>query len=417
VALGAGLVAGLPLTWEAWRYPAYFTFNNVTLAPPAFAWVPFLRKIYYNVEILFLPWRWFNDFTGLTSALIPVLLLLAWQRSGRAAFHAWAALTAVALMRLNTPELGYAFLRPVHLLAVFPAVALAGFLVRSRQPLAVSASTVALCAVYLQYLWMPVPHVPGPRALDPALVERVRAADGALILLENTFHRDMDIDPDRESQPTPFPAHIEGLLPAATGKRFYAGLWDGWQWSPYRAQLLSGGAFRGHPIAQVPHDVFIREMRRWGVGHLLVWSDAAIAYLRDDPDVSLRWSEAGWKDFVLVDADLRAVVTASGAGQLLDLTPLGATVRLEQVNRGDPVVVRTNYFPAWTAFAGDAAVPLVAADGQLAFSAPRAGSYDVRLEYPRRHWLTALAFAALAAASGLLHRLIASDRRRAAVAA
>ncbi len=417
VAIAAGIVAGLPLTWEAWRYPAYFTFNNVTLEPQAFAWSPFLRKIYYNVEILFLPWRWFNDFTGLTSALLPVLLLLAWRRSGRAAFHAWAALTAVALMRLNTPELGYAFLRPVHLLAVFPAVALAGFLVRFRQPLAVIASTIALCAVYLQYLWMPVPHVPGPRALDPELVDRVRAADGALILLENTFHRDMDAGPDRQTQPTPFPAHLEGLLVPATGKRFYAGLWDGWQWSPFRAQLLSGGAFQGRPIAGVPRDAFAREMRRWGIRHMLVWSDAAIAYLRANPDVTLQWSAAsGWNEFVLVDADDRDVVTPVGAGHLKDLTPLGATVGLNGVNRGDRIVVRTNYFPAWGAAADGVPVPLFDHDGQLAFSAPRSGTYDVLLDYPRRRWLTLLAFVALAAGAALLHRSAVATPRQAGAA-
>jgi hypothetical protein len=159
-------------------------------------------------------------------------------------------------------------------------------------------------------------------------------------------------------------------------------------------------------------------MRRWGVRHLLVWSDAAIAYLRDDPDVTLRWSgDHQWRDFVLVDADLRDVVTPAGAGHLRDLTPLGATVRLEQVNRGDRIVVRTNYFPAWGASADGAAVPLFDDEGQLAFSAPRAGSYDVRLEYPQRHWLTLLALFAVATAAALLHRSIGTDIRHAGVAA
>ncbi|MFN8058138.1 MAG: hypothetical protein U0Q12_03175 [Vicinamibacterales bacterium] len=409
LAVAVGLVVGLPLTWEAWRYPSYFTFNNVALVMPPFAWEPFLRKVYYNTEILFLPWRWFNDFTGLANVFLPVILYMAWRCRTRAGFYAWAALTALVLLRFNTPEFGYAFLRPIHLLAIFPPVAIAGFLVTyGRSPL-LTAAMVMLCAVYLQYLWMPVPHVPDARALDPALVDEIRPLDGAMVLVENTFHRDMDADLSRETERTPFAAHLEGLLVPATGKRFYAGVWDGWQWSPFRAHLMSGGAFKGQQLALVPHEAFARELRKWGIRHLLVWSDGANAYLAANSQFVMRWRHDHWTRYEFLDADSRDVGTPRGTGHLRDLTPLGGTVALADVRKGDRIVVRTNYYPAWTARVGDTAVALAPDEGQLAFDAPADGSYDVTLVYPRRYALTLLAVSALVAGLWTVDR--ARERR------
>jgi hypothetical protein len=415
IATGVGAIAALPLTWESWRYPGYFTFNNVVPEMPPFAWEPFLRKVYYNVELLALPWRWFNDFTGLSHVILPAVLLVALGAARvrddvrRSVFHASAALAALALMRLNTPEFGYAFLRPVHLLAVFPPAAFAGFLALWVRDRLVVASTVALSAVYLQYLWIAVPHVPTPRAADPALVDYLRSLDGALILLENTFHRDMDADPTRETEPTPFAAHLEGLLVAATGRRFYAGLWDGWQWSPFRRQLLSGGAFQGRAIGDVSPEVFAQTLRRWGIRHILVWSAASRAYLAAHADFTERWRHDRWVAYELADADTRAVVVAHGSGTLEQLGPLGAVVRLEGVRRGEPVTVRTNYYPAWRATAGGHRLDVFSNDGQLAVAAPCDGRCDVVLEYPRRTWLTVVALLALLAGAMVLTRSAARE--------
>ena len=49
-------------------------------------------------------------------------------------------------------------------------------------------------------------------------------------------------------------------------------------------------------------------------------------------------------------------------------------------------------------------VPLRSHDGQLAFDAPRTGSYSVALVYPRRRWLSLLALAVVVLGSGVLSR-------------
>ena len=405
VAVGVAIAAALPLTWESWRYPAYFTVSNAGHPSPPFEPLTILRRVYYNIEILFLPGRWFNDFTGLLRVMMPVVLWMAWRRRGRASFYAWASLTVLGLTLLNSPYFGYAFLRPVHLQAVLPAVAIAAFLVQRRAPQLLLVALVCLIAVYVQVSWRSVPHVQERRDLDPPLVDYVRTLDGATVLLENAFHRDMDGDPNKRTEATPFTVHAEAMLAAETGKRLYAGLWDGWQWSVFRTNLLAGGAFQSRSIAAWPVEEFKAQLRKWGIRHAVVWSRDATAYLSASPGFERRWSHGRWTAFEMLDADPRDVVVPNGSGRLARRDWLGATVSLADVRAGDEVVVRTNYFPAWAASTGGVDVALYASDGQLAFRAPKDGSFDVTLAYPRRPWLLAVALAALAAGLSACWRL------------
>lgn len=395
VAVATGVIAALPLTWESWRYPAYFTISNVEYPSPPFEVIPFLRDLYYNVEILFLPWRWFNDFSGLFRIMTPVLLFVAWTTRSRTGFYAWAGFTATGLMMLSSPTFGYAFMRPIHLIAVFPIAALAGFLLRARLPRHVLGALTVLVVVYLQVSWMPIPHIETRRELDPALVEHVRGLDGAMVLFENAFHRDMDGHKERVTERTPFPAHVEGILAAETGKRFYAGLWDGWQWSVFRDNLLAGGAFKGQLVTLWQPEEVEAELRRWGVRHLVVWSKPATEYFGGRPEYVARWTRDRWTSYEYLGADPREVVTPTGRGSLSELDRFGAKVNLEDARAGDLVVVRTHYYPAWTARHNDQPVTLFAEQGQLAFRAPADGSYVVALEYPRRYWLNMIAIVAI----------------------
>jgi Ca2+/Na+ antiporter len=317
-------------------------------------------------------------------------------------------LATLALLRLNTPEFAYLFLRPIHVLVVATAVVLAVFVTRFLGSRWLAMAFLALVAIYLQILVFRVPHVPSMRDADAALADRVAGLDGALVLVENTPHRDMDADPSRTTEPPPFAAHLEQGLAAATGRRLYTGLWDGWQWSPYRTQLLAGGAFRGRALSTVSVDELRRELRKWGVRHLVVWSAAAQSYLRSHPEFfAERWTSGAWRHFEYLVADAREVAVATGHGSLEAFDPLGAVLRLEQVRSGDLVVVRTNYHPSWHASVAGAPghIDLINEDGQLAFRSPRDGSYEVRLSYPRRLWALVIAIAAVVLGSVSLTRL------------
>ena len=251
LAAAAAAVASLPLTWESWRYPAYFLPNNIIVGrDAAFDLAHAARDIYYNVEMLVQPARWVNDFTGLTHACLPIIAFVAWtERRSRAGFLALATLTVVALTRFNSAEFAYLFVRPVHLESILLPPVLAWFLVWHMPSRWLRLSFVALVFVYLQVWWQPVPHVRDADRIEPALVQRLRTLDGALVAVENTSHRDMDLAPATTSEQTPFAVHFESWLPSLTGRRLYAGMWDGWQWTPARDQVLSGGTFRGRALA------------------------------------------------------------------------------------------------------------------------------------------------------------------------
>jgi hypothetical protein len=405
IATAAALLGSLPITWDLWRYPAYFIVNNVELTPAPFVLLEFLRKVYYNAELLVLPGRWFNDYVGLVNVFLPVVAFVAWGGRDRVRFYGLATLGVVALVRLNYWSFGYAFLRPIHLLPVFVAPVLAWFILRCTGTRRLAAALVAVLALYIQVWLVPVPHVRSARDFDAALVDRISTLDGHLVLIENAFHRDVDASPSRSSLPTPFHVHYEALLPDATARRFYAGMWDGWQWTPYRDQVFANGTFRGRALSDVPASELVAELRRWGVRHLLVWSEPAKRYLRSSDSFAARWETARWQEFELLNADVRSAVAARGGAVLEGANPFGARVHLTNAHRGDPVIVRTNYHPAWRARAGTEYLELSDVDGQLAFPAPADGDSVVELEYPARRWLIPIALGGMAAGWWLMRRL------------
>jgi len=391
-------VAALPTHWESLRYPEYVSFNNVAFDPDTPTnWPLMLRNVYYNVEILFLPHRWFNDYRSLANIWLPALVLAAVLRGRtRTSFFAWTAVATQLLLRLNTPEAGAVFDRIQHMLPLLTAPAIAGFVVRCGGSRAFAWALLAVLALFVQTVHDPVRHVPELRAFAPELIDRIAASDG-MVLVEVSPHRDMDVDPLRRTPTTPFDVHFESLLPDLAGQRFYSQMIDGWVFSSFRGQILAAGAFGGHAIGETPYEAFVAEMARWGVRDLFVWTDASRHYLSDSGRFVELWRDDRWSHFQRPNADVRAVVTTGGAARLRDLDFLGAVIDLADVPAGDLVLVRANYYPAWRAYVDDREVPLFSHDGQLAFRAPQAGRYTVRLEYPRYRWLSILAVTALLA--------------------
>jgi hypothetical protein len=423
VASATAAIASLPIHWESLRYHAYTSFNNTVYDPSAPKdWLLALRTIYYNVEILAFPHRWFNDYRSLCNVWLPALVvaIVRLPRS-RAGFYACAAVLAQLLLRLNTSEFGATFDRIQHMLAVVAAPALAGFVVSFAGSLDLAAALAAMIALYVPTTLVPIRHEPSVRDWDPALIDRITAADGNMILVEINPHRDMDSDPNRRTPRSPFDVHFEGLLPDLAGQRFYTQMIDGWVFNVWRGEVVAAGTWQGHPIDETPVDVFTAEMRKWGVKHLFVWTDRSRDYLAHSGRFVEKWrtpspsptataAQGVWSDFEMLAADIRSVVVPSGRGELRSLDMLAAEVALQDVVAGEPVVVRAHYYPAWRAYDGDRAVALAAIDGQLAFRAPRAGTYSVRLVYPRYRALSLLALLAFFAGAFVLWRLSARTR-------
>ena len=400
-ALSAAALAfavSLPLTYELVRYPGLFVPNNVLFSPPAqIDWFGVLRNVGRNTAILFSPPRWFNDPAGLTSLALPLVLVAAWRREGRVGFHAWCALYAVLLLRLNVPEAGYLFMRPEHLLALFTPVVLAGFVASRAGDRGLAAGLTLVTALCFQCAWFELPHQRSVAEFAPDLVDRIRTLDGNLVVVENNPHRNVLAGRDARSEPSRFGTHFEALLPAATGKRLYAGYWDGWQWTRERGEMLAGGAWRGRRLSSDDQAPFVTEMRRWGARHVLVWSATAQRVFVGWPQFASRWRHGPWQQFELVDAppDGRSVVTDRGEGRIVSTSPLHGVIRLVDVRRGDRVIVRTRFHPAWRVVWAGRESPAIDADGQLGFLAPADGTYEVMLAYPARRWLLAVSAATL----------------------
>lgn len=379
-------VASLPQFIELLLYPRFYITNNVIYAPGPVSWSSVAHQVYYNAEILLHPHRWFNDYMSLTNVFLVVLAWIAWRGDGtRPQFYAWAALATMVMLRLNVREVGYLFAREMHMLAALTGTPLAWFICTQSGSRPLALALAAIVGLYPQTAHAALDHVRDVREFDASLVDRLAQLDGHLVLLEASPHLDLNAEPGRQSERTPFGVHFEALLPAATGRRFYGQQWDTWHWTPLRGQVIAAGAFRGTFLSRTPPEALRAELHKWGVGQLVVWSVATKAYLDGVPaSFTKRWTSGRWAQYELRDADDRSAVAETGRATLESPNPLGATVALADARQGSVVVVRTNYFPAWRARADGAVVPLFPVDGQLAFRAPRDGSYSVVLEYPRR---------------------------------
>ena len=406
VASAFAIVISLPVHWESLRYSAYVSFNNTVYdSNVPMNWPAFFRIVYYNTEILAFPHRWFNDYRSLANVWLPALIVMAFAAGrARSGFYAAAVVLTQGLLRLNTWESGAIFDRIQHMLPLLAGPALAGFVLRFSGTRRLAIAIAAVIALYVATSFVPVPHVPELRAFDPPLIDRIASSDGSLILVEINPHRDMDSGPGRSAR-TPFNVHFQGLLPGVAGQRFYTQMWDGWIWSKFRGQVVGAGTFAGRAIGETPPATFVAEMRRWGVKHLFVWTDASREYLAGSGLFTERWRGGLWSEFVLGDVDTRDIVTPTGSGRLSALDFFGANVELFDVAAGSRVIVRTNYYPAWHAESGGREVRLYAFDGQLAFDAPDGGSYTVRLAYPRYYGLSILALCAALAGCWVMSRV------------
>ena len=377
-------VAALPMHWESLRYPQFVSFNNTVYDPNITRdWGRFARLVYYNVEILFLPHRWFNDYRSIANVWLAALVVAAvMSRRTRVGFYAWCAVFTQLILRFNTPEAGAGFDRIQHMFPMLTAPAFAGFALRFAGTRALALAIVAALALFVQTSFAPIRHVEALRDWDPPLIDRIAASDG-MVLVEISPHRDMDSHPTIRSQTTPFDVHFEGLLPFVAGQRFYSQSIDGWVWSIWRGQVVGAATFRGRPIDETAPGDFVAEMARWGVRHLFVWTEQTRAYLRKDARFVERWSGGRWSHFERLQADIRSAVTAAGEARLSNLDTLAADVELTNARAGEPVVLRANYYPAWRAAASGQPVELFDSAGQLAFRAPADGTYVVRLTYPR----------------------------------
>ena len=275
------------------------------------------------------------------------------------------------------------------MLIVFGPVAVAWFIVVRLWDRWLAVAVTALAAICFQITTIHVPHVSSVSSYLPTLTDRIRRVDDRRVLVENNPHRNTVASGLGRSEPSLYGIHFEALLPEETAKLFYAGFWDGWQFTPFTGEMLAGGAWRRHLLADDDRPAFVAEMHRWGVRHLFVWSKTAIAHLSTWPEFEAIWQVDPWREYVLREplADARMIETPHGRGELASATPLGATVRLFDVQSGDRVVVRKHFHPAWQLASGGRPLTATNDNGQLSFVAPASGSYDVSLVYPARRWL------------------------------
>ena len=110
-----------------------------------------------------------------------------------------------------------------------------------------------------------MPHISRVRDADAALVDWVARLDGDLVVVED---------------PVTAGARCAALVPAATGKRLYSGMWHA-----------------GRSLREASAGELDREMQRWGVRHALAWSKPVVRFLDASPLFQLVEDNGRWQHY------------------------------------------------------------------------------------------------------------------------
>jgi hypothetical protein len=283
VAAGAAVVAGLPATWDLWRYPSLFL-------------------------------------------------------SQRSAWHP-AADAAVLVPMLAAPLLAVLMVRGGRLRAIACGITLA-----------------AALALSMRVSFHPVPHVRSVRDVDAPLVDHLAGFDGDLVVVED---------------PSSSGARYAALLPAATGKRLYSGMWRAASPALATAADLDG------------------EMQRWGVRHVLAWSRPTVGLLDASPVFQLLEDGGHWQHY----AYLRAPLDPGPDGWPAILQRAVSFASPRRIVAMSSPSART-FTPPGARGSGGSRFRSSTRTASWPSPAPRDGDYDVELVYPRRLWLIPAAVAA-----------------------
>lgn len=252
-------------------------------------------------------------------------------------------------------------------------------------------------AVYLfPFFFSPTPHIDNIYEFNRPLVTKLADTEVNKVLLEA---HSPSIKP--RIIKSPFKMHFEALITQTLKKPLLTTTGDGYALSIFRDNVLVSGVFRGRPLNEVEVDEFNRFLDKWGIENIVVWSRVAKDYFQQYPQlykeerIDRRWTTFRYK--YAREGNI-TFLGNRGKGTLTNNDYFEKILELKDVDKGETVVLRTNYFPEWRAFYEDRPIPIFNLDGQLAIQVPFDGEGEILFRYPKHCLFTLLIFFAFALA-------------------
>ncbi|MCX6355719.1 MAG: hypothetical protein NTZ78_12585 [Candidatus Aureabacteria bacterium] len=216
-----------------------------------------------------------------------------------------------------------------------------------------------------------------------------------------------ETNPGRTSEKWSDDVHLVGVVADEAAKNFFSVNTEGFHPSLFRGNTFIDGTYKGRFLSEYPQEEIKALLRRWGIRYLVLWIEEARHYFAAQPGSYTRiWRIDSSKTqgfepvqgeiYEFLQADPRSVVVFNGSGDLETRDYFSKLVRLRRVVRGEKVVVRTNYSPAWRAYQGNNEIGLFSVDGQLAFVCPKDGNTIISLYFPKYRFLIIIALVSLA---------------------
>ena len=406
----AAFLVTLTFTYQFLRFPDYFVQSDEIYRPVAYSVGEIIAQSVAALPRVTDPRFWLLGrpvrYQGMVIVSLPILAVLGWAglraakgSMSRTELKAVLATLAVMLATLAvSPSLDMFISRIRFVLPVTLALVYAAWQFQEERlhPAPLLLILTILMATLPSRLLEPITHVRSLSDYNAPLMAQIESLDSDLLILESMGGYNLATEGEGITEYLQNPTHMESYFPFETTKSYLSNNQEGYHHSIYRRNFITSGAFRGKLLDDWPMGEIKAFLNKWGVRHLVLWSQISQDYLGSDADFRQLWSDGEWAIYEYAKAAPGQVVMSSGAGRIHVVGYFEQQVQLGGARAGDLVKLRMNYFPAWRAYDEQGQeVALQEDDEQMAFFAPRDGSYTVTLRYPRYIELTILALATL----------------------
>ncbi len=213
-----------------------------------------------------------------------------------------------------------------------------------------------------------------------------------MILFENARGRSIISGISEEEWNVRPHTHIAQIFAIETSKRFFSTTHSGWHECAFRGNALIGGVYKGKFISEYRIEEIENTLRSWGVKYLVLHTDISKDYFAKYPD---RFGRI-WKDSIYVilehlsSSPEELKTSGFGRGWIERESYFTKVIKLTNMTKGEEIIARFNYFPAWKAYCGNQELDLRNKDGQVMFLSPESGDYKVVFYFAKYKLFSAL---------------------------
>lgn len=254
-------------------------------------------------------------------------------------------------------------------------------------PILVLSFVVVYCFLFPpQYIFTKIDTISSMHEYNAALIGEIKKLTGNLIIFEQRGSwNHLEGYPKNEVSEKPiYDIHFEALIARETKKTFFSGFGEGPSIHVDKYNTVISGTYKGKKVSSYNIEFFNELFRKWGIEYLVLWTNESKKYFSKYENLYEKiWSRDEWDIYRYKSAKPESVTVRQGYGLVDHQDFYKKILYLNNMKKGEKVLLKSNYFPAWRMYFYDKEIHLEEKDRQVSFCAPEDGTYAVRMVFSK----------------------------------